>query len=72
MSSARVCARATAVQRFFTVVLHVAEKSFTADAVIMDSMVQLLRKREKGGRKKGRARAGRVDGQRKEEVAQTL
>ena len=49
-----------------------AEKSFTADAVIMDSMVQLLRKREKGGRKKGRARAGRVDGQRKEEVAQTL
>ena len=44
-----------------------AEKRFTADAVIMDSMVQLQRKKEKGEAKKGRARAGRIDGQRKEE-----
>ena len=34
----------------------------TADAVIMDSMVQLQRK-EKGGKKEGRTRAGRDDGQ---------
>ena len=34
-------------------------------------MVQLLRKK-KGGGKEGRARAGRVDGPRKEEAAQTL
>ena len=47
-----------------------AEKRFTADAVIMDSMVQLQRK-ETGGETRGKARAGRVDGQRKEE-AQTL
>ena len=56
---------------FFMVVLPVAEKRFTADAVIMDSMVQLRRKKE-GGKKDGRARAGRVDAQRKEEEAQTL
>ena len=36
------------------------------------TMVQLQRKNEKRGKKKGRARAGRVDGQRKEEEAQTL
>ena len=71
-SSARVCARATAIQHFFTAVLRVAEKRFTADAVIMDSMVQLQRKKEKGGKRRGRARAGRADGQRKEEEAQTL
>ena len=35
---------------FFTAVLRVAEKRFTADAVIMDSMVQLRRK-EKGREK---------------------
>jgi len=57
---------------FFTAVLRVAEKRFTADAVIMDSMVQLLRKKEKGGKMEGRARAGRVNGQKKEEAAQTL
>ena len=57
---------------FFTAVVRVAEKRFTADAVIMDSMVQLLRVKEKGGKKKGRARAGRVDGQKKVEAAQTL
>ena len=56
---------------FFTAVLRVAEKRFTADAVIMDSMVQLLRK-EKGGRTERRARAGRVDGEKKDEAAQTL
>ena len=33
---------------FFTVVLRVAEKRFTADAVIMESMVKLLRKKERG------------------------
>ena len=49
-----------------------AEKRFTADAVIMDSMVQLQRKKEKGEKQKGGARAGRVDGQRKEEEVQTL
>ena len=57
---------------FFTAVLRVAVKRFTADAVIMVSMVQLQRKKEKGGKKEGRARAGRVDGQRNEEAAQTL
>ena len=35
-------------------------------------MVQLQRKKEKGVKKEGTARAGRVDGQRKEEAAQTL
>ena len=57
---------------FFTALLRMAEKRFTADAVIMDSMVQLQRKKEKRGEKKGRTRGGRVDGQRKEEEAQTL
>ena len=38
----------------------------------MESMVQLQRKKEKGVKKEGTARAGRVDGQRKEEAAQTL
>ena len=47
---------------FFTAVLRVAEERFTTDAVIMDSMVQLQRK-EKGGKKEGRTRAGRDDGQ---------
>ena len=61
---------------FFTAVLRVlrvAEKRFITadDAIITDSMVQPQRK-EKGGEKRGRARAGRVDGQRKEEAAQTL
>ena len=35
-------------------------------------MVQLLRKKEKGGKKERSARAGKVDGQKKEEAAQTL
>ena len=48
-----------------------AEKRFTADAVIMDSMVQLQRKEKQGGKKRGRARTGRVDGHKKEK-AQTL
>ena len=44
----KVCTRATAVQHFFfTAVLRVAEKTFTADAVIMDSMVVRRRKGEK-------------------------
>ena len=38
---------------FFTAVLRVAEERVTADAVIMDSMVQLQRK-EKRGEKEGR------------------
>ena len=46
---------------FFRTVLSVAEKRFIADAVIMESMVQLLRMKEKEGKKEGRARAGRVD-----------
>ena len=37
----------------FTPVLRVAEKSFTADAVIMDSMVQLQGKKEKGEKRRG-------------------
>ena len=57
---------------FLTAVLRVAEKRFTADAVIMDSMVQLQRKKEKGGEEERRAQAGRLDGQRKEQEAQTL
>ena len=55
---------------FFTAVLRVAEKRFTADA-IMDSMVQLPRMKEEGGGKEGKTRTGRVDGQKKE-AAQTL
>ena len=47
-------------------------KRFTADAFMKDSMVQLLRKKEKGGKKERSARAGKVDGQKKEEAAQTL
>ena len=54
-------------------VLRVAETRFTADdAVIVDSMLQLQRKKEKGGKMKGRARGGRVDGQTKEEEAKTV
>ena len=52
--------------------LLVAEKRLTADAVIMDSMVQLKERRRVGEKKRGRVRAGRVEGQRKEEEAQTL
>ena len=37
---------------FLTAVLRVAEKRFTADAVIMDSMVQLRRKKEKGEKRR--------------------
>ena len=57
---------------FFTAVLRVAEKRFTADAVITDSMVQLRRNKEKRRKKERRAWTGRVDGQMKEEAAQTL
>ena len=35
---------------FFTAVLRVAEKRFTADAAIIDSMMQLQRNKEKGGK----------------------
>ena len=56
---------------FFTAVLRVAEKRFTADAVIMGSMVQIQRQKEKGGKKEGR-HGPEVDGQRKKEEAQTL
>ena len=38
---------------FFTVVLRVTEKRFIADAAIMDSMVQLQRKKAKGDKKRG-------------------
>ena len=70
----RVFGKGVCSRHRFTAVLRVAEKRFTADDdAIMDSMVQLLRmKKEKGGKKEGRARAGRVDGQKKEEAAQTL
>ena len=55
MAGARICstwgrvfckgvARDIGVQTFYTVVLRVADERFTADAVIMDSMVQLQRK----------------------------
>ena len=57
---------------FITAVLRVGEKRLTADAVNIDSMVQLQRKKVKGGQTEERARAGRVDGQGKEEAAQTL
>ena len=46
----------------FTAVLRVAEKHFIADAAIMDRMVQLQRKKEKGEKKRGKARATRADG----------
>ena len=36
---------------FFTAVLRVARKRFAADAFIMDRMVHLYRKKEKGGKK---------------------
>ena len=51
---------------------RVADERFTVDAVIMDIMGQFHRKKGKAENKKGRARAGRVDRQRKEEAAQTL
>ena len=57
---------------FFTAVLRVAEKRFAADKAITDSMVQLQRKKEKGKKKRGMARAGQADGQGKEKEAQTL
>ena len=63
-----VCSRHCCSTFFHGGELRVAEKRFTVDAVIMNSMVRLQRK-EKGGKKEGRARAGRVDGQRKEEEA---
>ena len=56
---------------FFTAVLRVAEKRIIGDAVIMECMVQLQRVKQKGGKREGRARAGRVDGQRNQEAAQT-
>ena len=73
MASARICStwsRALgkgvwsrhSVEHIFTAVVRVAERRFTADAVIMGSMVQLQRKKEKGEKKRGRARAGRLDG----------
>ena len=70
----RVFGKGVCSRHRFTAVLRLAEKRFTADDdAIMDSMVQLLRmKKEKGGKKEGRAPAGRVDGQKKEEAAQTL
>ena len=43
---------------FFTAVLRVGEKRFIADAVIMDSMVQLQRK-ERGGERRGTGRKSR-------------
>ena len=43
---------------FFTPVLRNAEKRFTADAVIVDSMVQLQRSEEE---KRGKTPAGKVD-----------
>ena len=49
---------------FSTAVLRVDEERFLADAAIMDSMVQLQPKK---GEKKGKPRAGKVDGRRKEE-----
>ena len=69
-SSARVCARTTFAQQVFTAVLRVAEKYFLAGAAIMDNVVQLQRKEEKGGRT-GKPRAGKVDrwgGQEEEEL----
>ena len=49
-----------------------ADERFTVDAVIMDIMGQFHRKKGKAENKKGRARAGRVDGQRTEEEDQPL
>ena len=46
--SARACARAM-LNMPFTAVLGVAEKRFLADATIMDSIVQLQRKKEAWG-----------------------
>ena len=47
----------------FMTELRVAEKRFLAHAAIMDNMVQLQRKKEKG-EKKGTSRTGKVDGRR--------
>ena len=64
-------ARATAVNRFFTAVLRVAEKRFLADAAITDNMVQFQRKEK--GETKGSSRTGKVDGRGgKEEEMQRL
>ena len=54
-----------------TLVLLVAEKHIIADAAIMDSIVQLQRKEEKG-ETRGKTRVGNVDEQGKEEEAQML
>ena len=45
---------------FFTAALIVAEKCFIADAAIMDIIAQLQRT-EKGKKKRGKARAEKVD-----------
>ena len=51
---------------FFTAVLRVVEKRVLADAAVMDNMVQLERKKDKG-EKKGNPRARKVHGREKEE-----
>ena len=51
---------------FIAVVLHVAEKRFLADAVIMDNMVQLRRKET--AENKGKPRAENIGGRGGKEV----
>ena len=46
----------------FTAMLRVAAKCLTDDAAIMDSMVQLKRKKKRGKKKRGKAWAGKADG----------
>ena len=55
------CVLTPLLLNIFTAVLRVAEKRVTADAVIMDSMVQLQRK-EKGEEKRGKARVSKANG----------
>lgn len=58
-SPAKVCGRAILLfNMFFAAVLRVAEKRFTADAAIIDSMVQPQRKKKEKGEKKRGGRYG--------------
>lgn len=58
---------------FFTTMLHVGEKLFVADAAIMDNMVQLQRKDDKGEKKRGRhGLAKPTEGKEEEEYAHII
>ena len=57
---------------FFTAVLRVAQKRFAADKAITDSLVQLMRKKEKRKNMGGDTPAGHADRPGKDRKARTL